>query len=55
MRVSVAFPVLGDFLKAKDVKRLDEAIIATALLLDKKNVPFNVANLFEESKYSKQL
>lgn len=45
----------SDLLKSKDVKRLDEAIISTALLLDKKNAPFNVANLFEESKYSKQL
>lgn len=42
----------SDSLKSKDVKRLDEAIIATALSLHGKNVPFNVADLFGESEYS---
>ena len=45
----------NDLLKSRDVKRLDEAIIATALLLDKKNAPFNIANLLEKRKYSKRL
>ncbi|WP_214734385.1 hypothetical protein [Exiguobacterium sp. s154] len=42
----------SDFLKSKDVKRVDEAIIATALLLDGENVPFNVANLLGEDESS---
>ena len=43
---------LSDLLKLKDVKRVDEAIIVTALSLDGKNVSFNVADLFGESDYS---
>ena len=42
----------SDLLKSKDVKRVDEAIIATALLLDGKYVPFNVANLLGEDENS---
>ena len=42
----------SDLLKSKDVKRLDKAIIATALSLQGKNVSFNVADLLGESEYS---
>lgn len=42
----------SDSLKPKDVKRLDEAIIATALSIQGKHVSFNVADLFGESECS---
>lgn len=42
----------SDLLTAKVVKRVDEVIIATALLLDGKDASFNVANLLGENEYS---